>query len=116
MTNVMELNAVPANEESRRARRYRMFKPGMISYDDHKYLVDVTISNRSETGALLVLEDGRQNFPKNFSLFSRKDRTITKAEQVWREGKSLGVRFTGPEESIDGNKEPGVKRFRIMVW
>jgi hypothetical protein len=116
MSSVMQLNSVPATDENRRARRFRTFKPGLISYDEHKYLVEVTISNRSETGALLVLADGRQNFPQKFSLFCRKDRTITKAEQVWREGESLGVRFTGPEMSIDGNNEPGVRRFRIMVW
>lgn len=102
--------------ELRRAQRRRTFKVGMISYDEHKTLVDVSIRNRSDTGALLVLDDRRANFPSKFSLFSRSDRTVTPAELVWREEKSVGIRFTGEEKSIDNNDEPGVKRFRIMVW
>ena len=102
--------------EMRRMPRRRTFKVGMISFDEHKTLVDVSIRNRSETGALLILGDRRANFPSKFSLFSRSDRTITPAELIWREGNSVGIRFTGEEKSINNNNEPGVKRFRIMVW
>lgn len=87
-------------EEDRRVSpRRRTLKAGRIVFGQLSRVFDCTIRNASETGALLLVPNST-GIPDEFLLYVDSEQTRQPAEVIWRQDDRVGIRFTGPAESI----------------
>ncbi len=77
----------------------RTLKAGRIVYDRLSRVFDCTIRNASEAGALLLVPS-TTGIPSEFLLYMDSDQKRRPAEVVWRQDDRIGIRFTGPAETI----------------
>lgn len=80
----------PAMEEKRESSRHRTFKGGTISFD--RGLVDCTVRNLSDTGALLEI-GSPIGIPDQFILIIKPETIRRSCEVKWRSERSIGVKF-----------------------
>lgn len=80
----------PAMEEKRESSRHRTFKGGTISFD--RGLVDCTIRNLSDTGALLEIASPI-GIPDQFILIIKPETIRRSCEVKWRSERTIGVKF-----------------------
>ncbi|WP_346912560.1 PilZ domain-containing protein [uncultured Roseibium sp.] len=86
-------------QDSRKDTRMRTLKAGRIVYDRLSRVFDCTIRNASETGALLLVPS-TTGIPSEFLLYMDSDHKRRPAEVIWRQDDRIGIRFTGPAETI----------------
>jgi hypothetical protein len=90
MTHAQEVNVA---DNKRNVQRRRALKDGKIVFGNGFCVVDCTIKNMSENGALLIAPKS-VGVPNSFVLIDSKGQKL-EAEVRWRKLDSLGVRFTG---------------------
>jgi len=76
--------------EKRAAQRYRVFKGGMITFEDSG--VACTVRNMSESGAAIDLENPGL-LPHAFTLSISRDNFVRNCRAVWRNDKRVGLAF-----------------------
>jgi hypothetical protein len=79
----------------RRGRRRRVFKGGIVAFNDRRSTLACVVRDVSETGAHLRVE-GSMNAPDTFELIIDLDGLEADCEVVWRKGSEVGVRFRSP--------------------
>ena len=77
--------------ERRGSPRHRTFKPGKIVLNDGAAVLDCTVRNRSEKGALIGIANTLA-VPEEFDL--KVDGGTWRCVVIWRRFDRLGVRFT----------------------
>jgi hypothetical protein len=83
-----------AEEEKRSAPRQRVLKAAKIITMDNTSVIDCTVRNQSETGALLVVEKN-VTVPDEFQFFLANGDTVCDAVVAWQRGDRVGVKFKG---------------------
>ena len=83
-----------AEEEKRSALRQRVLKAAKIITMDNTSVIDCTVRNQSETGALLVVEKN-VTVPDEFQFFLANGDTVRDAVVAWQRGERVGVKFKG---------------------
>lgn len=76
--------------DNRISPRRRVFKAGTIVFNQGSSVLDCTLRNISETGALLSVANAL-TVPREFEL--RWDGNIQRCTVVWRKFDAAGVRF-----------------------
>ncbi len=82
-------------EERRKEPRRRILKGAIIAYNRLSSTIPCVVRNLSDHGCKLCLE-GAIPVPKAFILWIELDGTEVPCMTIWRNGKELGVEFTGP--------------------
>lgn len=77
-------------DDKRGNRRHRTFKGGSISFE--RGVIDCTIRNLSDTGALLEVESP-MGIPDKFILIIKPEIITRSCEVAWRSADKVGVRF-----------------------
>ena len=83
-----------ADEEKRSSPRQRVLKAAKIITMDNTSVIDCTVRNQSETGALLVVEKN-VTMPDEFQFFLANGDTVRDAVLAWQHGDRVGVKFKG---------------------
>jgi hypothetical protein len=83
-----------AEEEKRSAPRQRVLKAAKIITMDNTSVIDCTVRNQSETGALLVVEKN-VTVPDEFQFFLANGDSVRYAVVAWQRGDRVGVKFKG---------------------
>lgn len=86
-------------EERRSGPRKRTLKSGRIVFGGLSQVFNCTIRNTNEDGALLMLPNSL-GVPGAFLLYVDNECTRRPVEVVWRKEDRMGVRYTGPAESM----------------
>lgn len=76
--------------EKRRARRYRVFKGGTITFEDRG--LPCTVRNLSASGAAIELDDS-VTLPQTFMLSIARDNFVRHCRPVWRSDNRVGLTF-----------------------
>ena len=76
--------------EKRAAQRYRVFKGGMIAFENSD--VACTVRNMSEGGAAIDL-DSSVTLPQSFTLSITRDNFVRNCRPVWRNDRRIGLAF-----------------------
>jgi hypothetical protein len=82
-----------AGASKKREARKSVQQPGWITLDGGFAARPCVVRDMSTTGAKITLNDGSVLAGRLRLAFSRDARTGRSCEVVWREGKSLGVKF-----------------------
>jgi hypothetical protein len=82
-------------DERRASPRRRVLKPGRIVFNDNRSVINCTVRNVSETGALLKVENAL-NIPSEFTL--RFDQSSASCRMVRRSLAEIAVAFLGPPQ------------------
>ena len=77
-----------------RQRRQKMFKAGIISYQNHNITVDCLIRDQSE-GGLKIKTETEQMIPDHFHVTIPMDGIRVECGVRWRKGKEMGVEILG---------------------
>ena len=76
--------------EKRAAQRYRVFKGGMITFENSG--IACTVRNMSEGGAAIDL-DAPVTLPQSFTLAIARDNLVRNCREVWRSDRRIGLAF-----------------------
>jgi hypothetical protein len=98
--------------DKRKISRRRVLKVGKIVYADGLRVLDCTIRDMSADGARLII-GSTLGVPDSFFLYEQSTGMLFPASTIWRQPKSLGIRFDGEPSSID---DPANKRFSRLKF
>jgi hypothetical protein len=76
--------------EKRAAQRHRVFKGGMITFEDSG--IACTVRNISASGAAIDLENP-VTLPQSFTLSIARDNFARNCRAVWRSDRRVGLAF-----------------------
>ena len=102
MTSNTQDNAVDHETVVERERRKRMFKAGIISYQNHNITVDCLIRDQSD-GGLKIKTETEQMIPDHFHVTIPMDGIRVECQVRWRNGKELGVEIVGDADRDERN-------------
>lgn len=92
---------MPNFENERRSSiRQRVFKGGILFFDKYSKSVECIIKNESDSGAKIEV-DPNIFLPLHLTLINKKDATIVETNLIWRQGKLLGLIYSGTRESLN---------------
>jgi PilZ domain-containing protein len=91
LANDMAGDRRPVMQERRKANRARTLKSGKIVLNLHASVIDCTVRNLSDRGALLMVQSVI-GIPESFELVL-ENRTHRDCHVVWRGDNRLGVEF-----------------------
>ena len=84
--------------ERRQTNRSRVFQGAKLVFNGHQSIMDCSIRNRSEAGAMLRMSDWIA-LPKVFEVMMSGQPDSMKARLCWRKGDDLGVAFLLEDEA-----------------
>lgn len=76
--------------EKRAAQRHRVFKGGMITFDNSG--IACTVRNMSADGAAIDI-DSPVSLPQSFTLSISRDNFVRNCRTVWRSDRRIGLAF-----------------------
>jgi hypothetical protein len=98
-------------EELRASRRKRTLLRGKLAYGAGAFSVDCVISDLSETGARVQVEQGA-TFPEQVYLIHLRARTAYESKVVWRRDNFAGLEF-GTAHDLESAAAPELKLMRL---
>ena len=98
-------------EELRTSRRKRTLLRGKLAYGAGAFSVDCVISDLSETGARVQVEQGA-TFPEQVYLIHLRERTAYESKVVWRRDNFAGLEF-GTAHDLESATAPELKLMRL---
>ena len=81
-----------ANQQIRSSARRRALKDARIINRDLQLIINCTLRNLSERGALLDLNTPVW-IPNEFDLCIKAENIVAPCQVVWREGQTVGIKF-----------------------
>ncbi|MFM1815134.1 MAG: hypothetical protein RLZ98_1829 [Pseudomonadota bacterium] len=90
-----------AQAEARFEQRRETRRMGQVIMSGQSNGIRCTIADQSSSGAMLVLEAGRDDgrlddLPDTFRLFMPYERVEVNCRIAWQNGREMGVQFTSP--------------------
>jgi hypothetical protein len=98
--------------DKRKITRRRVLKVGKIVFADGMRVIDCTIRDLSKDGARLLI-GSTIGVPDNFFLYEQSTGMLYPASIVWRQPKTLGIKFDGEPSSI---QDAANKRFSRLKF
>jgi len=83
------------HDERRSDRRSRTLKGGHVVYDGGFGAAECTVCNVSQSGAMVEFP-GVVALPSEITLYIDSERQSWPCRVTWRDGRRIGVAFTGP--------------------
>jgi PilZ domain len=98
--------------DKRKITRRRVLKVGKIVFADGMRVIDCTIRDMSKDGARLLLGTSI-GVPDSFFLYEQSTGMLYPSSVIWRQPKTVGIKFDGEPSSI---QDAANKRFSRLKF
>ena len=99
--------------EKRKIPRRRVLKVGKIVFADGMRVIDCTIRDLSKDGARLIIGSSI-GLPDRFLLYEQSTGLLYPSSIVWRQPKSVGIKFDGEASNIQDAANKRYSRLRFI--
>ena len=99
--------------DKRKITRRRVLKVGKIVFADGMRVIDCTIRDLSKDGAKLIIGN-TIGVPDSFFLYEQSTGSLYPSSIVWRQPKSVGVKFDGEPSSIEDAANKRFSRLKFI--